>query len=543
MAQKIVSKPRQALLKIERQIFEQNRKTIKDSTDVKDKNFKRYHLNYKNAIKTYKRVASIEDVETDLNRSRVIIVGDYHTLDQSQRSFVRVMRHLIRGGFKDFIVLLETVQKKHQRHLDGFARDAITDQQLIKKIGFKESWFFDLWDNYAVIFDFLKYHEIPIFGIEADDHLNKTLKERDEFMAAEIVRLAGLYPNKKIFVLVGDLHLAPQHLPREVTLRCKKKKLTLPIVTLYQNSPEIYFKLSEKEVIDHAIIVKLADRTYCRMHTPPIIVQQSYINWLYHEEGRFDWVDAKASFIDIVERIAKVTGMALSPGYDNVHVYTCGDLAFMKRPSFKKLFSKKELKFIHRQIADSESYFLPSARIVYIANVSINHAAEEASHYLKFLMTGSEFPRTHRDAFYANVLHEALGFFGSKLINNKRKCYRYKDYQNQKLFLEQGGMALKRHVEYDTCVLFIRHFQMVKKRQLFHTNRISSFSPDLFLSLTHAIGYDLGEHLYYGFMEGVIDKECIQGLYAREFQEEGATGEEYLHLIEALSRVKRPVRA
>ncbi|HLD44761.1 MAG TPA: ChaN family lipoprotein, partial [bacterium] len=374
--------PRQELLKIEKKIYAQNQLTIKDSSRVTDKNFKVYYRAYKKAIRHYTKSVTPEVVEADIARSRVVFVGDYHTLDQSQRSFVRILRSFFRHQHKEVIICIEAVQQRHQKHLNEFLSGTSDKDTFIKKIGFKAHWFFDLWENYSIIFDFLRYHKIPVFGIEMNSADKRSLKERDAFMAEQIVARAAEHPNKVVFVLVGDLHLAPPHLPREVNQRADKAKLNLPQVLLYQNSPEIYWQLSQKNIVDHTLIVKTGQGAYCRMHTPPIIVQQSYINWLYHEEGVFDWVDPKASFLLIVEQIAKILQLQLPADYAEVEVYTCGDLGFMRLTSFKKKFSKKELKFIQSQLLGSESYFMPQARIVYIANVSIHHAAEEASHYV-----------------------------------------------------------------------------------------------------------------------------------------------------------------
>ncbi len=533
-------KPRQELLTIEKKIFRQNQETIDDSADVRDRNFDKYHATYRRAVAKYTRPATPDQVEKDLRKSRVVLVGDYHTLDQSQRSFVRVLRHVIRKGFKDFVVALETVQSGHQKHLDRFMASEIDDKTFIKNIGFKKSWFFDLWQNYAVIFDFLKFHKIPVYGIEASGHDKKTLTERDKHMAGEICKIAASHPDKIVFVLVGDLHLAPKHLPKDIADAAKKSKQDLPTMLLYQNSPEIYWKLAEKDTIDHTLIVRLGERAYCRMHTPPIIVQQSYINWLYHDEGVFDWVDAKASFIHLVERIAQIVGITLPVDYEDVEVYTCGDLGFMKLLGRKKLFNKREIEFIRHQIENSESYFLPRVRIAYIANVSIHHAAEEASHYLKILMAGDEFARDWRDAFYANVLHEAVGFFGSKLVNAKRKCARLADFVAQNKFFEKVGKCPKNHVACETAALFVRQAKISKQGQLLPTAKIAALSRELFLSLTHALGYDVGEQLYYAFMAGQVSRDFVASLYKNKFEEEGSAGKMYLELVRKLRGVKRP---
>lgn len=548
--------PRQELHRIEKRIYQQNRQIIRDSSEVIDKNFTRYENHYRKSTCDYQKTATVEELEKLIKKSRVVLVGDYHTLDQSQRSFVRVLRSYFRHQDKNIIVVLETIQNKHQRLLDCFMASVISDKDFIKKIGFQKHWFFDLWENFTVIFDFLKYHAIPTYGIEADNVEKRSLKERDVFMAERIVELARQNPDKVIFALVGDLHLAPKHLPQAIQRAARKYvgvRLIGPvrstgainhaptkIVSLYQNSPDIYWQLSEKNLVDHTLLVKIRDREYCRMHTPPIVVQQSYLNWLYQEEGAFDWIDAKSSFVGIVERLAALLEIKLPMDYDNIEVYTCGDLSFMRILRQGRLFNKKELRFIHNQVLRSQSYFMAKARVAYIANVSIHHAAEEASHYLKFLLSGLEKSRSHRDAFYANVLHEALGFFGSKIINAKRKCTRLVDFVAEIKYLKNAELVAKRVLEYDTAVIFIESAKLARRGQILPTQKITDLSQDLFLALTHAIGYDLGDHLYYAFMAGKIGKEKIREIFFNPFENEGEPGVLYLQLVKILRDVKRP---
>lgn len=535
--------PRLELLKLERRIFDENRQTIKDATIVEDRGFKDYNRQYQKAVARYQKLATMDEVLADVSAARVVLVGDYHTLDQAQRSFVRLLRAVFKSLKNVKItVALEAVQARFQRHLDAYLVGSLKSRDFIRKIGFKKHWFFDLWAGYEIIFDFLAYHHIPIQAIDADNRKIMTLVERDDFMATEIIKLVKNFPEEKIIVLVGDLHLAPRHLPHKIKKLARKEKIDVPMVRLYQNSPEIYWQLSKKQHVDHTLLVKIREHEYCRMHTPPIIVQQSYLNWLYHEEGAFDWIDAKMSFIKLVERIASLLKVELPRDHEEIEVYSCGDLSFLKTLRGKRLFSRKNLAMIKRRVLESKSYFLPEVRLVYIANVSINHAAQEASRYLRYLKAGQAGHRPHRDAFYLKVIEDAVAFFGSKLVNHKRKCARVRDYRSEIQFLQTSGQARCRHVEFEVAKLFVQHALQIKKGDVFHTNRIMNLSDDVFSALTKAIGYDLGDLLYYGFMSGRIDKTGLSGLYVNPFSEENEPWQVYLGLTRKLKGLKRPMQ-
>lgn len=536
-------KPRNSIVQIEKKIFQENKLVIDDSTVVTDKNFKSYWQHYKNSIKSYQSVTDSKTILAACHNSQVVLVGDYHTLDQSQRSMLRLLRYHLQEYPQDTVFLaLETLQSRHQKHLDVFMQKQISAEDFIKKIGFSKHWFFDLWKNYQILFDFAKHHKLKTFAIDGDHRQTLDLKTRDTFMAQKICELLAQNSNAKIFVLVGDLHLAPKHLPKDIIKAAKALKIKPPrITTLYQNSAAIYWRLSEKNIVDHTDFVKISKNEFCRMHTPPLIVQQSYLNWLYHEEGTFDWADAKSNFLSLVKQICEILNFKVPKDVEDIEVFTCGDLSFLNTLKRKKTFSPEEMKFINFQIRNEQSYFMPRARMVYVANVSIHHAAEEASHYLKFLLTGEEFPRSRKDAFYANVLHEALGFFGSKLINPKRKCPRYKDFVQEKAFLEKAGLENLRALDYETAVHFMSHWKKVSKdNSLFHNNSIANMSSKLFLALTHAIGYDLGDHLYFGFMDGRFTKHEFKLLFEDPFEGEGKPAQIYLNLFKRLKTIKRP---
>ncbi len=540
VSKKFKGSPREQMMMLEQEIYAQQERVIEDSVVATDPIFKKYQARYQKAIKSYQNVATVEVVMDEIASSRVVLVGDYHTLDQSQRSFVRVLRHFFKAHSKKVLVMLETVEARHQKILDTFMLGRIDPQAFIKKIGFKKSWFFDLWDNYAVIFDYLRFHGVPTFAMDASRAKPLGLKARDEFMAEQIVKRAKEYPEHIIFVLVGDLHLEKSHLPQEIKKCARKHKVKLPLLALHQNSPQIYWQLSKKQIVDHTLIVKISAGSYCRMHTPPLIVQQSYLNWLYHEEGSFDWIDAQASFLHLLEQISKILKLTLPQGADDVMVYTCGDLSFMEELTKSKKLSNQDKAFVKHQVERNDSFVLPEQHIVYIANVSLHHAAEEATHYLKILITGPEHERTPLDAFYANVLHEMIGFFGSKLINPKRKCQKRSDFRKEMQYLKKTEQILWRSVDYATAEAFLEQDRLVLKKKLLPENFINSLTSELFLSLTHAIGYDLGDKLYYAFVEGRYSVQDVRSLFENPFRKKGEPGNLYLKISKALLSIQRP---
>lgn len=532
--------PRLELLAIQKKLYRRNKDLIENSILVKEPGFDRYEVAYRRAVADYERVANQEEMVEAVLSADIIYVGDYHTCNQSQRSFLRILKAVIHED-PAFMIGLELIHKRHQKIIDRYIRGKLSKDTFLKKIGLKEHWVFDLWENFKPLFDFSCYHELPVFGIDAAPE-GATIKQRDQASAKLIAQIIEKNPGRRLFIFIGDLHIAPSHLPTEVNNILKKRGMEKRDLILFENSEPIYWKLADDGLDDQVEVVLLSDGNFCRMHTPPIICQQSYLNWLEHEEGEIDYVDAKSSFLDLTHRIAQFLRIKLGREKDNVEVFTCGDLSFLRRLRESRKFSGKEIEMIKRQILSSESYYIAKTRFVYLANLSMNHAAEEASHFIKHLCSGEEKPRELVDAFYANILHEALGFFGSKLINHKRKCFHEKDFKELLTFFSTIHVPADRRIEQETANLVVEYKAYERKGKPLKYTAIFSEKLDLFLSVTHALGYMLGDRLYYGMMEGAISRKAIRKLYYDKWREPGEPFSAYMELVHMLRHVKIPKR-
>lgn len=532
--------PRAELLAIQKKLWHWNKELIEHSILVKEPGFDIYQRVYRHAVKNYERVSDQDEMIAAILRSDVIYVGDYHTCNQSQRSFLRILKAIIKSD-TDFVLCLELLHKHHQKILDEFMSDKISEESFLRRIRLREHWVFDLWASFKPLFEFCKYHKIKIYTIDAAAE-GADVRRRDEAAAEVIARVAEKNPGRRIFVFIGDLHIAPKHLPRDVDRALKLRNLSLKSLILYQNSESIYWKLAEKGLDDSVEVVRMPDKNFCRMHTPPVVSQRSYLNWLEHEEGEIDYADAKASFLEIVDRLCDFLGVRLGKQRDEVEIFTCGDLSFIKRLRERGDFSKKEIKIIKRQILASESYYIAKAKIVYLANLSINHAAEEAAHFIKSICSGEEKPREMVDAFYANTLHEALGFFGSKVINQKRKCFHEKDFANLLSYFNTVHVPRERKIEYETARLVVEYKKMERRGRPMAKTEIFKSHMDLFLSLTHALGYMLGDRLYYGLIGRAVSKTDIRDLFCNPWSDDGEPIEVYLNLVRKLKKVKIPRR-
>ena len=536
----MTSSARAELISIQKKLWRWNKELIDHSVLVKEPDFDSYERSYVRATRDYARVSNHDEMLEVIHRSNNIYVGDYHTCNQSQRSFLRILKSVIKDD-DNFIIGMELIHARYQKVLDSYLSGRISEPQFLKRVKLKEHWVFDLWDNFKPIFDFCRYHNIRMFAIDAAED-GSDVRTRDASTARLIASVIEKDPSKKLFVFIGDLHISPSHLPSLFQREMKKRSIKRNDLILYQNVESIYWKLADKGIEHRVEIVRMPDGNFCRMHTPPVICQRSYLNWLEHEEGEIDYADARSQFIELVDRICEFLKLNVGDAKDEVEVFTSGDLGFLRYLRKKYKFSAKEITAVKNQILANESYYISKAKIAYLANLSINHAAEEASHFIKSVCSGPEIPRNMFDAFYANALHEALGFFGSKLINNRRKCYHEKDFGNLLDYFKTIRVPSERKLEYETAHLVTEYKKLERTGFSMQNMEIFKGRMDLFMSITHALGYILGDRMYYGLMGQVIRKPYIKKLFLDSWHDEGRPFDVYMDLVGKLKKVKIPKR-
>ncbi len=533
--------PREELLQIQKKIFARNDAFIRSQALVRERGFERYERQYKRRVKDYERVSNQEELIEAILESDVIYLGDYHTNDQSQRTLLRLLKLIVEKA-PEIGIGLELVQRRHQKFLDAYLEEKISEETLLKKIQFKKFWYFDLWQNFKPIFEFARFHHLPLYAIEWSLSGDPSLEKRDRQSAEIISSLVQKNRDMKLILFIGDLHIAPRHLPGEVSRRLREKRIQKKELIIYQNSEEIYWQLAEDGVEDKVEIVKISDREFCVINTPPIVWQQSYLNWLEHEEGAIDYADAKHSFLELLKRTADFLEISLPDDVEDVEVFTCGDLSFLRQLREDGSFSKQEIQRIKRQILASDSYCIPQKKYVYLANISLNHASEEAAHYLKFLCSGAEEARDPVDAFYANVIHEGLGFFGSKIVNHKRKCFHEKEYLGLVSYLTSSNAPRGRKSELEIALLILEHRELDKRGVPIRSRKYFQSKHDIFFGVTHGLGYMLGDRLYYALLSGKISKEEIHEFFCDPMKEEGAPFALYKKILRKVRRVKIPKR-
>jgi hypothetical protein len=520
-----------------REIFRLNQARINRSVFGYTKAFQKYERGYGRGIRRFECGATLEELDLALASTQVAYVGDYHTLAQSQRAFFRLLRRLPEE--RPVVVAMEFVEGRHQEALDAYTAGRISEKTFLKGIDYDKHWVFGGWKNFKELLKLAAERNYHVIGIDSigQGPAGASLLRRDAYAARRIAHALSTHPSHLVMVLIGELHIAPSHLPAAVDRELKETVgFSVPQLILYQNCHELYFQLEERGLEHTAEVLKVASDQYCLMNTPPIVCQQSFLNWLDAEAEPSQLEAPEANFKDFARIIANFFDLPLAGTLDEVEIVTVADLSFLSRLRHRGDFSNADIRQIKRQIMSSESYYIPRSKTVYLGNVSVNHAAEEATHFIRHVCCRIAEPRLLLDAFYQRCLEEALGFLGSKLINHKRKRATLE-------LLEREAKSRAASVrERRVARLSLRHIEMESGRKVRGMQEVYGCDATDFNAVTHILGYRLGDRLYYGLTSGQVRKAEVRQLFLERFEEDGSALATYIYLIGRTAKVKVPER-
>ncbi len=557
--------PREELLKIQKTITENLKDDIQSYQSKPNLKFKRYTGHYKKEFKSYQGLTDKNTLLDKINKSDIVYLGDYHTLDQSQKTVIKILREIIFKR-KNITIGIELVYHDHQKHIDDFMKGTISEKQFLNKIDYYINWGF-YWKNYRPIFDFAKKNSIRIIALNCRaDEKSFILEKRDTFAADLIAAETLKHPKNLLFVLYGDLHIASKHIPKKVSDIIKSSKVSRNQLMVYQNSEHLYWKLAEQGK-ENADVVRISSNKFCIMNTPPWIRLQTYLNWL-EKSGEIlltqtgTWLDDSETsdyYHQIINLISAISGFFQfsNKGFDQFHLYTTAEVEFV---DFMNQYMKnsgnlslKDIELIRTAIIYDGICLCPEKNVLYISNPTVNKVSEKVAQMISFKMT-KYFPRLKRegdrDYFYSRVLTETIGFIGSKVINFKRKCDRLPDYKKMINLTKKKRLKGRLRDEREIAKLIVNHCEfektLLKRKHLTRirfTNKFYTQEPRIFMGFSKALGFMLGNRLFNAMMTGKIYKKYLRNLFLFFPKKDGDSFIKYVELLKGVKDIKEKYKS
>jgi hypothetical protein len=564
-----MSQLRAQLLRIQRENYEKNLRQVKLSLGSNPA-VARYGRDYHRYLKAYQGISNKGELLRRVIASDVVYHGDYHTLRHSQRSILAMLQEI--AGRREIILCLEMFHGRDQKWVDMYMAGEVDEALFLKKIRYARKWAYN-WNPWRHILSFCREHKIPVLGINREvEDPDRSLIERDIYSAQIIGQAIIRHPGKLVYVVDGDYHISPNHLPKEVETRLAPLGVNPQRTLIYQNAENLYWKLAEERK-EEADVLQISPDGFCLMNTVPATKLQSYLDWLeYAEDGYFpvkgNWAELSgenyfSQLQGIIQNLDSLFQFRFPmESLDKLTVYSSRNLDFteviqgspelrghMRRIKHKIRRNEGFLLEYRERRPESDAGTVDSF-IIYLPNASINQAAEEATHFMNAVLRGPlPRPLGGFDYFYANLLTEALGFFGSKMINEKRKAPTESALRVFLGKLKQSSDSSRQQAETARVArLMLQHLHLEKhsrRETEFRKKFAAVFSgrtslPQVFST---QLGYMLGNRLYYAVKKGFVPLKDVRALFFEKFEIPGQAFATYTGFVRRLKDLRvQPMR-
>jgi heme-binding uptake protein ChaN (Tiki superfamily) len=519
----------------------------------------RYIKEFSEEFASYQELSSYDDLVIACYKADLVYLGDYHALPSSQSFAARLLRE-IASRSRHVILAVEMVHGRDQRILDRWMAGEIDDEEFKRRIRYDLEWGYD-WGGFRQVFDAARDYGLKVFGIDCPPRNGlKYIRKRDRHAGARIADIFRRNPRAKVVVVIGESHLASGHLPDSVRAALASQNLERRSVRVLQNIEEIYWQLVRAGQ-EHRDVVSLGRSTYCIFNASPIAKYESYrqtINRWKSEHSDDDQIDLTPTIHNMIDTILGFLAvdkyrLSLRREGDCIEflvdyfpeVYSQVDASTLRRVLAANDFSRSEIAEIRKHIARSGSCYIPRVNSIFIGQFSLVHGGEEAAHFVNLALRGDVFEtrrrrRSRADQFYLSVIEEALGFFGSKLIDPSRNHFfetrLYEYHRKDRAFIEANTEYT--YDQFREIIDFILSHKRFEKTYQQHEEvpprllqGIHTRDPRMFSVLTHELGYFLGQQIYDGYHSGAMERREIAALFRRRFDERGSALSIYIDLV------------
>jgi hypothetical protein len=402
---------------------------------------RKYLRDFREAYGSYERVLAPSDVRHEIAKAGIVLVGDYHALPNSQRYLASLLcdpalhQHPV-------VLALETILSRDQHILDEWFRGEIDEDELRQRIRFDLDWGYD-WAPFYELLVAARDHGESIYGLDCmpRESLRK-IGARDRHAAAKIAEIRVRHPEAVIFVLFGESHLAPGHLPRVL----QKDLPGAKTLTVLQNIDALYWRAAG-EPVDKVDAVRVKEDVLCVFNATPLEKYESYRlfldQWSRCETGPdfaptiYNLIDSLASFLEI-NRYSPHNGTQPKFLVDLLpEVHGNSSDATLRRLLSRKSISQPQLQTMLASVEERGCAYFPEVNAFHIREFQLVHAAEDAARFLHHACRGlpqrlnghttngggpggNDSAVAATDAFYTRVIENAVAYFGSRVLYPSR---------------------------------------------------------------------------------------------------------------------------
>lgn len=527
----------QKWIRIRRELFRQLQSEVWHRLGEEGGELVKYRQEYDREFGRKWQASTKKDLIETIRDKKLIFLGDFHALQQSQKAHLRILKELDPGV--PMVLALECFFHQDQTHLDRFLQGKGTEKEFLKAIQWQKKWGFP-WEHYRPLVRWAQKNKVRIIGLNTEVGLRvrNGLKVRDRFAAKRVDEILRTSPSIKCIVIYGDLHLAQAHLPAEI-IKLQGTKIRTQMMRIFQNAERIYFQLLKKELEGNVDLVRFSGDDFCLMNIPPWVKWQNYLMYLEesYDVDLFDDEDDDEDELEYTDHVGRYVQimtdeLGLPNLRDDLSVYTAQDPLFWEK--VENQFKEKDLKTVQTLVEEGISFYLPELEIAYLARASVNHAASLAMQFVHAKVSGRSrlFNRMPED-FFRQIWVEAVAYFGSKIINHKRKTDTIVDIKASLAakHADQGKEILMLALSQKMNELMVISGQGTRGRSPFVPQRKNSY-----VQAARVLGGMLGERMYEGYRKKILNSSAVHSFLKKKVESDKfeLLYYEMLEIIEAL---------
>ena len=401
---------------------------------------RKYLREFTEAFRSYDCILDFQQIQHALRDADIVLIGDYHALAAAQRYAASLIEQRALAGDRRVVLGVETIFARDQHILEEWWRREIDEDELRQRIRFDLDWGYD-WTPFHELLVTARDHADGLYGLDCMPRENlRKIGARDRHAAAKIAEIRQRHPGAAVFVLFGESHLAPGHLPRVLQQEISEAK----ILTVLQNVDALYWRAAGERP-DKVEAVKVNDNVLCVFNSTPLEKYESYRlfldQWSRCDTGPdfaptiYNLIDSLASFLEI-NRYSPHNGTQPKFLVDMLpEVHGNSSHAMLRRLLSRKGVNEEEREEMLATVEERGSAYLPQVNAFYVREFQMVHAAEDATRFLHHACRGlprrvgaaganSEgqhaSPRAAYDNFFTQVIEDAVAYFGSRVLYPSR---------------------------------------------------------------------------------------------------------------------------
>jgi hypothetical protein len=476
---------------------------------------RKYLREFAEAFSRYDSLLDRQQIHHALHAADVVLIGDYHALPAAQRYAASLLEQRALAGDRPVVLGVETIFARDQHILDEWWRREIDDAELRQRIRFDLDWGYD-WTPFHELLVAARDHGEAIYGLDCMPRENlRKIGARDRHAAAKLAEIRERHSNAVIFVLFGESHLAPGHLPRVL----HKAMPGARILTVLQNIDALYWRAAGERA-DKVEAVRVNDEVLCVFNATPLEKYESYRlfldQWSRCDTGPdfaptiYNLIDSLARFLEI-NRYSPHNGTQPKFLVDMLpEVHGNSSDAMLRRLLLRKAIGEPQLSTMLAKVEERGSAYLPQVNAFHIRDFQLMHAAEDASRFLHHACRGLPQRVNGRsangngpppeltalfpvDIFYTRVIEHAVAYVGSRVIYPARPAPEMEDFPG----LSRAG--IERAVEAAIRIDAVK-----------------------FESTAQEWGYRIGSRIYRAYLAGKVKPSGLRRLFLAHLEKPGS---------------------